>query len=357
MTERNDELYHYGRKGMKKGMNIFNPDYKPIGQKAMTDSERKLRWKATEQTRAKSAGNREAKRYQGSKKYLNETVTSNHVYNELTAIKKKPKYTIRTLRNENKTSDNGLYKRNLKRQNIETRRKRATENRNNIQKQALRDEIARKINTSKQISDAKELATKRKSVIPGRRKSSDDATRAYNHLKLYSSWKNSATYKDQEKAINRISKVKKYVNPTVSAERVYEKNRMVQKSVNDVKNDMPSENRSRNRTLRRNKEQNKETRRKRAEENRRNIEESNRRKSKEAKDKLTNASSYASEKSRRIKQDQKVLSETIKNRLEKYNPGMSYDEVIRKAQEQIKRNKKEQEKKRNRTRRKNSGLS
>ncbi len=31
-----DELYHYGRKGMKKGMNIFNPDYKPKGEKANT---------------------------------------------------------------------------------------------------------------------------------------------------------------------------------------------------------------------------------------------------------------------------------------------------------------------------------
>lgn len=25
---------HYGRKGMKRGMNIFNPNYKPIGEKA-----------------------------------------------------------------------------------------------------------------------------------------------------------------------------------------------------------------------------------------------------------------------------------------------------------------------------------
>ncbi len=29
---------HYGRKGMKRGMNIYNPDYKPIGEKAKTSS-------------------------------------------------------------------------------------------------------------------------------------------------------------------------------------------------------------------------------------------------------------------------------------------------------------------------------
>lgn len=38
MEQYEDELYHYGRKGMKKGMNIFNPDYKPVGQKAGTEN-------------------------------------------------------------------------------------------------------------------------------------------------------------------------------------------------------------------------------------------------------------------------------------------------------------------------------
>ena len=33
--DRSDAFFaHYGRKGMKRGMNIFNPDYKPIGEKA-----------------------------------------------------------------------------------------------------------------------------------------------------------------------------------------------------------------------------------------------------------------------------------------------------------------------------------
>lgn len=33
---------HYGRKGMKRGMNIFNPNYKPIGEKAQGTSDGKI---------------------------------------------------------------------------------------------------------------------------------------------------------------------------------------------------------------------------------------------------------------------------------------------------------------------------
>lgn len=36
-TDRVDRFFaHYGRKGMKRGMNIYNPNYKPIGEKAKT---------------------------------------------------------------------------------------------------------------------------------------------------------------------------------------------------------------------------------------------------------------------------------------------------------------------------------
>ena len=33
---------HYGRKGMKRGMNIYNPDYKPVGEKAKGTSDGKI---------------------------------------------------------------------------------------------------------------------------------------------------------------------------------------------------------------------------------------------------------------------------------------------------------------------------
>lgn len=33
---------HYGRKGMKRGMNIYNPDYKPVGEKAQGTSDGKI---------------------------------------------------------------------------------------------------------------------------------------------------------------------------------------------------------------------------------------------------------------------------------------------------------------------------
>lgn len=41
--DRVDKFFeHYGRKGMKRGMNIYNPDYKPVGEKAKGTSDGKI---------------------------------------------------------------------------------------------------------------------------------------------------------------------------------------------------------------------------------------------------------------------------------------------------------------------------
>lgn len=41
--DRVDKFFeHYGRKGMKRGMNIYNPDYKPVGEKAQGTSDGKI---------------------------------------------------------------------------------------------------------------------------------------------------------------------------------------------------------------------------------------------------------------------------------------------------------------------------
>lgn len=60
LTRMNDELYHYGRKGMKKGMNIFNPDYKPIGEKAETGTP--LQRQPVKNTKRKRLASMEAER-------------------------------------------------------------------------------------------------------------------------------------------------------------------------------------------------------------------------------------------------------------------------------------------------------
>ena len=50
---------HYGRKGMKRGMNIYNPDYKPIGEKAQLQS--KAAERAAMDSAAKAASAQGAK--------------------------------------------------------------------------------------------------------------------------------------------------------------------------------------------------------------------------------------------------------------------------------------------------------
>lgn len=79
----NNFFAHYGRKGMKRGMNIFNPNYKPIGEKAQSAQNAAARQAASAQANAyaqrqrsrisseedaKQAAYRSSQQYAGSKR-------------------------------------------------------------------------------------------------------------------------------------------------------------------------------------------------------------------------------------------------------------------------------------------------